>query len=243
MSIDIGDLYNQYLGQGLDKKTAAQYAAFQYIANPTGSIKGIKQPPKWYSQDQWIDYSAPDYRSLVSYQGSDPFSLYVKGEVSNRTKGGKRLTLQDASEIATGAATKGYTGEAKLSTGDVYNQVKDVVLQYESALKNYEQQKNTHVYSQYGLDPNQRYVIDPKKATTDKQFIVYQPAADYVKMKTKSVYDNLIKQGYSIPDVEKYAQQYSVQLTDTLQKKLDDSALTPFIDRVNQLRKASGKGK
>jgi len=244
MSINIGDLYNQYITQGLDNKTAAQFASFQYLANPTGSIKGIKQPPKWYSQDEWIDYSAPDYRSLVNYNGSEPFNQYIKGEVVNRTKGGKRLTLQDASEIASGAAVKGFTGgDTLLTTGDIYNQVKDIVLQYEGALKNFEQQKNTHVYSQYGLDPSQRYVINPTKATADKKFIVYQPAADYVKSKTKVYVSKLQAQGYSQPDAFKYGEQYKAQLEDALQKKLDASALTPFVDKVNQLRRASGKGK
>jgi len=251
--VDLNQLYAYYLTRygGAEKegasRQAAQNTAFQYLDNPTGSIKGIKEPPKWYSQDEWINFSAPDYSSMLSYTGANQLNIYVRDQFKARTapnRAGKikRITLQDASDIATGAQQlPAVIGESRLSTGDIYTQVKDLVLQYSGATKNYEQQKNTHVYSQYGLDPNQRYVISRNKVKDN--FVLYEPAAKYVQEKQNAYGSSLLKQGYSQADAQKYSDQYGAKLEAALQIKLDASPLTPFIDKVMQLRKAAGKGK
>ena len=70
-SINLGELYNYYVNKYQDKKTAAQYTAFQLLSNPSGSVAGLKEPQKWYSQDEWLSYEAPAYLAIKNYNGAE----------------------------------------------------------------------------------------------------------------------------------------------------------------------------
>ena len=252
-SWDMNELYKFYLGRGYDKKTAAQYVAYQYLASPTGSISTLKEPEKYYTQDQYYELNAPSYSSVVNFKGDvsklDPLQQYtIKSLQPYR---GKSLTLTDISRIASGASKEKSLDNEKLDVQDYYNQLKDLYDEKTAAEKSFKVQKDTHPYAQFGLgDPNLRYTVfnvsdnlvspGPKQMPVAKyspsKYVQYKPYADFINTSSTSFTDTLLKKGIAKPAALEYAAQFKTAISNALQKKLDDGKLTPFLDSVKGLR-------
>lgn len=263
-TINLGELYNYYLNKYQDKKTAAQYTAFQYLSNPSGSVAGLKEPQKWYSQDEWYEYEAPAFLAIKNYSGDDPLNQYVSKAI-NESKNLAELQTKLRKVSNKDYWDKGYENIQKIelgktydiNTNDLINQATTLWSQKESADKKYKTQIGTHPFSQFGLpDPNLRFTVytDPN-ATTKKfppgqkptykktqyqdtsKYVPYKPALDYINKSTQTFGDTLAKKGLSKADVAKYTVQYKTALQAAVQKQLDDSELSPFVQKVLELRK------
>jgi hypothetical protein len=273
-SINLGELYNYYVNKYQDKKTAAQYTAFQLLSNPSGSVAGLKEPQKWYSQDEWLNYEAPAYLAIKNYSGADPTNLYVSAAV-NKSKNLAELQTELRRIADTGANSKttwkndpaykkvpkdfilGKVGD--VTTNDLINQVTTLWSQKESADKKYKSQLGTHPFAQYGLpDPTLRFTVyntsyNPSKPAEapgssfaggerasrydPNKFVPYKPAVDYINKATQSFGLSLLKKGISSADAITYSGQYKAALETAIQKKLDESDLSPFVQKVMELRK------
>jgi len=252
-TIDLNKLYNYYLTKYGDKKTAAQYTAFQYLSNPTGSVAGLKEPEKYYTLDEYYDFNAPSYSSLINFKGNtntlDALTKYTANAL--KPYKGKTLQLADLSRIAQGAQTAGALNATNYNTQDYYNQLKDIYTEKTAAEKAFEKQKNTHPYAQFGLgDPNLRYTVfnvtapsssslpRPKQQqlySSDK-YVQYKPAVDYITKATQSFGDTLLKKGLAKDKIRVYLDQFNTAISKAVQSKLDASNLSPFVDSVKALR-------
>jgi len=223
MAIDLGQLYNQYLVEFQDPVKASQYTAFQYIANPRGSVSGLKKPPAWYSQTEWYDYEAPDYIRTKTYSGDDELSKFTRDNIDTLT------SLADVSAASRRAAKEGYLTGTGLNSGDYYDQLKDIYFQKSNAEKKYKAQRGSHIFSQYGLDPETRYdlVTNPSKNT-----VAYKPAVDYVKKKIDQRYNDLIKRGVSAQNAKAYTEAYGKNLGAAVIAKINAAGINPFVDQV-----------
>ena len=221
--LDLGQVYNQYLMEFQDPVRASQYTAFQYIANPKGTIASFKKPPKWYSQTEWYDYEAPDYVRTKTYAGDDELSQFTRDNIDTLT------SLADVSAASRRAAKEGYLTGTGLTSGDYYDQLKDIYYQRGNAEKKYKAQKETHVFSQYGLDPEARYglVTDPNKNT-----VAYKPAVDYVNKKGSERYADLIKRGVNAKNAKAYTEAYVKNLGTAVLSKINAAGINPFVDQV-----------
>ena len=259
-SINLGELYNYYVNKYQDKKTAAQYTAFQLLSNPSGSVAGLKEPQKWYSQDEWLNYEAPAYIEIVNYKGNDPLNKYISVAVKkSRSLPELQTELRKANSSGIWLKDPAYAGIPKFTlldynvdTNSLYTQVKDVWAQKESADKKYKSQIGTHPFSQYGLtDPNLRFTVyadsnanlkqyppgQKPNLTDPKKYVPYKPAIDYIAKATQSFGDKIYKAGIRGDQYAKYVSQYKGALQDAVQKKLDESELSPFVQKVMELRK------
>lgn len=230
--LEFDDLYNEFLNSTGDPVTAAQYAAYQYIINPTGSIKQIKIPDKWYSDKEWLDYEAPDYVRAVEYSGDDPLSQFTS-EVFKNTD---RLQNEGLTYLQEQARQADLT-DTGLSRQDYYNQMKDYYDQWQRAQTKIKNQKSTHPFIQYGLpDPTIRYIVNPKQIEEGKTelfpFTVgpnKESIPEVILRKTNEVYSRLKQSGLDGTLAKQYANAYSLRLTDVYQKQIDASGISPFV--------------
>jgi hypothetical protein len=264
-SINLGELYNYYVNKYQDKKTAAQYTAFQLLSNPSGSVAGLKEPQKWYSQDEWYNYEAPAFVAIKNYSGTDPLNQYLSKAIKKSTN------LAELQTELRKVSNKDYWGKEykdipqidlgktyDITTNDLVNQATSLWSQKESADKKYKSQISTHPFAQYGLpDPTLKFTVYSKSynptaptaagssfAGLDRanrydpnKFVPYKPAVDYINKATTSFGNSLYKKGLSKADVIKYSDQYKAALETAVQKKLDESDLSPFVQKVLELRK------
>jgi hypothetical protein len=218
-SWDMNELYKFYLGRGYDKKTAAQYVAYQYLASPTGSVSTLKEPEKYYTLDQYYELNAPSYSSVINFKGDisklDPLQQYTIKSLQPYK--GKSLTLTDISRIASGAA-KAVSGASapldneKIDVQDYYNQLKDLYAEKTAAEKSFKVQKDTHPYAQFGLgDPNLRYTVfnvsdnlvsrGPKQMPVAKyspsKYVQYKPYVDFITKSTQAFWGKSCFKGNS----------------------------------------------
>jgi hypothetical protein len=228
--LDLNKYYKTLISSGYDPVEAAQIVAYQYIDNPSGSITKIKLPPKWYTEEDYFSYSAPDYLAAVNYQGDDE----VANKIAEFARG-ENFTLPGISKFVRENRSI-FGGE------DGYAQLKDLYDQKESARKGYEKQLESHEFTQYGLpDPTVRYGAMPgyRKNAQGKtvQYVAYQPAVEYIDKKITNYYNQLRASGLD----EKQAQQSIPRLRDRLvaevDKKIAQASISPFLDKVAELRK------
>ena len=252
-SWDMNELYKFYLGRGYDKKTAAQYVAYQYLASPTGSVSTLKEPEKYYSQSQWYDYEAPGYLGAINYQNNptgDKTVNTLNNFIRDQLKAAKDLgDLQSRFRVKSPGGVN--IQPLGLTTQDLINQVSSLYNEKTSAEKKYKTQQDTHPYAQFGLgDPNLRYTVfnitapsssslpRPKQQqlyTSDK-YVQYKPAVDYVAKSMQSFGDTLLKKGIKVDKIRIYQEQFRTALEKAVQSKLDSSNLSPFVDQVKALR-------
>jgi len=263
-TIDLNKLYNYYLTKYGDKKTAAQYTAFQYLSNPTGSVAGLKEPQKYYSQDEWLSYEAPAYNQAINYTGNDSLNKWISVAFKKAKSLPELQTeIRKANSPDIWSKDTAYAGIPKfdlnsynLDTSSLYTQVKDIFAQKESADKKYKNQQDTHPYAQFGLgDPNLRYTVYTNPNDTTKKYppgqkpvfqttkfndtskyVQYKPAVDYIAKSTQAFGDKIYKAGIRGDQYSKYVGQYKGALQDAIQKKLDANNLSPFLDQVKALR-------
>lgn len=230
--LEFDDLYNEFLNSTGDPVTAAQYAAYQYIINPTGSIKQIKMPDKWYSDKEWLDYEAPDYVRAVEYSGDDPLSQFTS-EVFKNTD---RLQNEGLTYLQEQARQADLT-DTGLSTQDYYNQIKDYYNQWQSAQTKIKNQKSTHTFIKYGLpDPTTRYVVNPAEVVEGKTelfpFTVgknKESIPEVVTRKVNEINQQLQSRGMDKSLAKEYAVAYGKKLFDTYQQQINASNISPFV--------------
>ena len=219
--LDLGQVYNQYITEFQDPVKASQYTAFQYIANPKGTIASFKKPPTWYSKDEWYAYDAPDYLAAKEYTGDDKLAQYTRDTIKNAT------SLTDLQLAA--KAGKDKLQDTGLGVNDYYDQLKDIYYQKNSAEKAYAKQKETHVFSQYGLNPEARYGL---VNSPDGNTVAYKPAVDYVNKKSNQRYADLIKRGVSAQNAKSYTEAYVKNLGSAVLAKINAAGINPFTDQV-----------
>lgn len=219
--LDLGQVYNQYITEFQDPVKASQYTAFQYIANPKGTIASFKKPPTWYSKDEWYAYDAPDYLAAKEYAGDDKLAQYTRDTIINAT------SLTDLQLAA--KAGKDKLKDSGLGVNDYYDQLKDIYYQKNSAEKAYAKQKETHVFSQYGLNPEARYGLTNSQ---DGNTVAYKPAVDYINKKATARYADLIKRGVSAQNAKSYTEAYVKNLGSAVLAKINAAGINPFTDQV-----------
>jgi hypothetical protein len=223
--IDLNKYYQTLISSGSDPVEAAQLAAYQYLDNPSGSITQIKQPAKWYTENDWLNYSAPDYLAAVNYAGEDPIANQVAEFVKS-----PNFTLPGISELA-------RKNRDLFKGGDVYGQLKDLYDQKESARKSYEKQLETHEFSQFGLpDPTIRYGV-LEREQNGKKYVPYKPAVEYVNKKQKDYYTKLVASGIDAKLAAQRTAMYQQKLVSEVENKITQAGLSPFVEKIAQLRK------
>jgi len=221
--LDLGQVFNQYITEFQDPVKASQYTAFQYIANPKGTIASFKKPPTWYSKDEWYAYDAPDYIAALNYNGNDKVQAFARDTLKNAT------SLSDLSAAARKAAKDNIIQGEKTGVNDLYTQLKDIYSQKSAAEKAYAKQKETHVFSQYGLNPEARYGLIN---SSDGNTIAYKPAVDYINKKAEARYADLIKRGVNAQNAKSYTEAYVKNLGTAVLAKINAAGINPFTDQV-----------
>lgn len=250
--MNLSDIYNYFLSQGLSPQEAAQAAAWQAITNPSGSITQLKVPQKWYSDDEIYNFYAPDFSAALNFpvvrdpQGAldvnvDPLAAYTSESLKNvlNTKG--KITFGDLSNIASNASKQLRTpnygsklfSDYNISTQDYYNQLKDIAVQYQTAQREIDKQKETHPFAQRGLpDPTLRYGLVNNPA---QKLIAYQPAVDYLNKKSAEQEQKFRKAGLTGTQLNDSLKKYRVEISKAVQKKIDESGITPFVEEAKNL--------
>jgi hypothetical protein len=247
-SINWDNIYKDYVGQyttGLvetDVDYAAKVAAAQRKAGELaayGRLTGSRQDPTpYYSLNEWIDYSAPSYKSVRNYKGTDPATVII----SNSIKGleadkNKQFDIGAVNEIANKLTGSGYT------RGEAYNVVKGIYDEFQSAKKKYGSQSKTHPYSKFGLPSptdiygltngsTETFVIDSNgKAVKRKvKVVAYPGASTWVATKTAAYESKLTKQGIDAATARTRALDYGNALKANVEAKIAASGVTPFIE-------------
>lgn len=249
--LDFDDIYNEFVDLGYDPATATQYAAYQYIINPSGAIKQVKLPENWYSDEEWYEYEAPDYLKLKEYAGNDNFLNFNKSVLFDEQGNLKP-------EVASGGANyifaqvtgpDGTDARSNLNVDpyDHYQQLLAVYNQKVSADNKIENQSNTHPFAQYGLsNPNQRYYFsnakDSKQRELDATAAGIKERKNYVPLpdELNSIFQNAVdtqvknfgnklkKQGFTQQQVFQAMEVYEKRVVAAYNQQLAQSRVTPF---------------
>ena len=264
--MNLNDIYNYFLSQGMSPAAAAQATAWQAITNPSGSLSQLRAPERWYSNQEIYDYYAPNFSAALNFpvqrdaQGNlafdqggkpltDPLAAYTSENINNILKTKNKITFGDISNIASRAPKElnspKYGGvslatQYGISPQDYYNQLKDIVNEYNTAQKQIETQSKTHPFAQRGLpNPNLRYGLadDPTR-----DLVAYKPAVDYITKKRAEQEQKFRKAGLTGTQLDDSLKKYTTEISKSVQAKIDASGVTPFLDRAKQLASVK-KGK
>lgn len=257
----LDDIYRYFISTGMSPAEAAQATAWQAISNPSGSITQLKTPEKWYSDEEIYNFYAPDFGAAISYpvqrdpqtkallQGIDPLAAYTKEKLSEIVQAKRPITFGDISNIASNVSrdlqkpeygSVSFASTYGISPQDYYNQLKDIVVQQQSAQREIDKQKNTHPFSQRGLpDPTLRYGLVSKPA---EKVIAYKPAFDYVLKKSTEQEQKFRKAGLTGAQLDESLRKYTDKISDAVLKKIDESGITPFVEEAKKLSSVK-KGK
>jgi hypothetical protein len=227
MAIDLNSLYQYYLDQGVDARTAAQYAVY-YI--PAGKKKGFSgiTTPKFKPESE----IAPTY--LKYKQDSDPFiqGLYTAIATPN-------LTPTDLSALANTKEGIAYAKKNKLSSTDslgratpgrLFSLVNDIYSDYKR-LNTQKKTFGTFAASIGAPTPDKRFSfnIDELYSNTELE---YEPARKIYNQLSKKIKDGLVKAKVADADTANYLAQFDVAFESAVNSKLANSNLTPFTDYV-----------
>ena len=257
-SINWDGIYNDYVNQyttGLvetDADYAAKVAAAQRKAGELaayGRLTGSKKnPTAWYTMSEWIDYSAPSYKSARNYKGTDPATLIISNEIKALEKDkARKFDLGAVNEISQKLTNQGYT------RGEAYNIVKGIYDEFTAAKKKYRSQSTTHPYAQYGLpDPTSVYgltggttdtfVIDSNGRAVKRKVkvVAYPGAKEWVLSKTEAYQKKLIKEGVPAATAKTRALEYGNALKTNVEAKIQGAGITPFIDAAAKRSRTRG---
>ena len=251
-------VYNDYITQyttGVDQ-TSPDYGAVVAAARRKagelaayGRLTGSKKDPtKWYTLGEWIDYSAPSYKSIRNYKGTDPATLIISNSIRELERDpNKKFDIGSVNEIAQKLTSEGYT------RGEAYNVVKGIYDEFSSAKKKYGSQSTTHPYAKLGLpDPTTIYGLqdgstetfvignDGKPVKRKVKVVAYPGAAKWVTTKTASYEQNLIKQGVDATTARTRALDYGKALKANVEAKIQASGVTPFIEAAAKRARTRG---
>jgi hypothetical protein len=257
-SINWDSIYNDYVGQyttGLvetDVDYVAKAAAAQRKAGELaayGRLTGSKKDPTpWYTINEWIDYSAPSYKSVRNYKGTDPATIIISNEIKRlEADKTKSFDIGAVNEISNKLTGEGYT------RGEAYTIVKGLFDEFQTAKKKYGSQSKTHPYSQFGLpDPTtiygltdgstETYVIDNngKPVKRKVKVVAYPGAAKWVATKTAAYEAKLTKSGIDTATARTRALDYGNALKTNVEAKIAASGVTPFIEAAAKRSRTRG---
>lgn len=201
--IDWNDIYQTYLSETEDPFKAVEYTVF-------GRLTGSKKVPKVFTIDEWIDTSAPSYKTVLNYKGPDEATKIISGELNRLKTSNVDFDLGQVNEISTKLSNVGYT------KGEAYDIVKGIYDEYARAKKSYSLQSGSNWWKQYDLpDPSLRY-----DGTTNK----LDQAEDYIA-KQSAAYANKIK---GDPNASARAADFNKAIRASVYKKINDAGVTPF---------------
>lgn len=256
--INWDSVYNDYVTQyttGFDQTDpdyAAKVAAAQRKAGELaayGRVTGSKKnPTAWYTMGEWIDYSAPAYKSVRNYKGTDPATTIISNEIKRlEADKTKSFDIGAVNEIAQKLTSYNYT------RGEAYDIVKGIFDEFQGAKKKYKSQSTTHPYAQYGLpEPTSIYgltggttetfVIDNngKPVKRKVKVVEYPGAKKWVLTKTAAYEAKLVKDGIDAATAKTRALEYGQALKTSVEQKLAASAVTPFIDAAAKRSRTRG---
>jgi hypothetical protein len=257
-SINWDGIYNDYVNQyttGLvetDTDYAAKVVAAQRKAGELaayGRLTGSKKDPqKWYSMNEYINLKAPTYRAVRTYKGSDAGLKYLKKALKDLEKDKTRgLDLTAVTEITAGLQQNGYQYQ------EAYDIANGIYEEFQGARQSYKKQGSSHPYKQYGLpDPTaiygvtntttETYVIDNSgKAVKRKvKVIAYPGASKWIDDKAVAYQQKLVKSGVSATEATNRAAEYKVALTNSVNTKIQNSGITPFVDAAAKRSRTRG---
>lgn len=263
-AINWDQVYNDYITEytsGVDQTSpdygnivaAARRKAGEMAAY--GRLTGSKKnPTKWYTLGEWIDYSAPSYKSVRDYKGTDEATKYISKEIKAlEADPNKAFDIGAVNSIAEGLGQQGYT------RGEAYDIVKSIYDEFSAAKRNYKRQSTSHPYSQYGLpDPTTIYGLQDGTTTTfvigndgkpvkrKVKVVAYvdpktgQSAKDWVIKKTAAYQDSLIKKGVDAATAKTRAIEYGQALKTSVEAKIQASGVTPFIEAAAKRARTRG---
>lgn len=258
-AINWDQVYNDYITEftsGVDQTSpdygdivaAARRKAGELAAY--GRVSGSKKnPAKWYTLGEWVDYSAPTYKSVRNYAGTDPATVIISNSIKELERDDTRsFDLGAVNEIANKLTGEGYT------RGEAYNIVKGIYDEFTTAKRNYRKQGTTHPYSQYGLpDPNTIYGVaakdgvetfvigsDGKPVKRKVKVVAYPGASKWIDDKSTAYQKKLIAQGIDSTTAQTRATEYKAALTKSVDAKIKASGITPFIEAAAKRARTRG---
>lgn len=259
--MNLNDIYNYFLSQGMSASEAAQATLWQAITNPSGSLSQLRAPERWYSDQEIYDYYAPNYSAALNFPvrrdpqtkilapDIDPLAAYTSESIKDVLNKKGKLTLGDISNIASNAAKtlkkpeygSKLFSDYNISTQDYYNQLKDIATEYTSAQRQIETQSKTHPFAQRGLpNPNLRFGVRNDAA---KNTVAYPGVDEYFKNKVRAQEQALRKQGVTGNDLNIAMNKFADTLSTNIQKKIEASGVTPFLLEAKNLISVKKKGK
>jgi hypothetical protein len=235
MALDLNAIYQYYIDQGATPTEAAQYTVYYIPAGKKKRFSGITTP-KFKTSSQLESEYAPDYTKFKAYTNSakPKTTEFWKTVIDKVDKGATYLDLQELAYGDLGAAYADendlYTNSGYVDTAAVLSAAGKVLNEKTAVIKaKGKQDKSLDFYAasigapttqaKYGL------VADKKN-----NIVKFTPAAD-IYTKATADYKAKLKAAKVDPTkAEQYYNQFDTTLKSRLEKAIEDSGRSPFVD-------------
>jgi hypothetical protein len=233
--LDLNSIYQYYISQGATPTEAAQYTVYYIPYGQKKSFTGI-DTQKFKTSSQLESEYAPNYTKFKAYTNSakPKTTEFWKTVIDKVDKGATYLDLQELAYGDLGAAYADendlYTNSGYVDTAAVLSAAGKVLNEKTAVIKaKGKQDKSLDFYAasigapttqaKYGL------VADKKN-----NIIKFTPAVDIY---TKATADYKAKLKATVKDAtkaEQYYNQFDTTLKSRLEKAIEDSGRSPFVD-------------
>ena len=236
--LDLTSIYNYYINQGATPTEAAQYTVYYIPYGQKKSFTGISTP-KFKTQKQLESEYAPNYSkfktiSNTANSAKPKTTEFWKQVVDVVDKGGTYLDLQ---QIAYGDLGTAYAEENNLYTPDGYVNTAAILSSAGKVLNEKTAVSKAKTKQDKSLDFYASSIGAPSTKATyglvaDKtnNIIKFTPAADIYAKATADYRTKLKATVKDATKAEQYYNQFDTTLKSRLEKAIEDSGRSPFVD-------------
>ena len=233
MAIDLNSLYQYYLDQGVDARTAAQYAVYYIPQGQKKTFTGITTP-KFKPESQIKFETAPNYTKFEEL--NDPFWNKV---IDVAKKGGTYLDVQKIVYGPDGQAyaeqNNLYTPEGYVNTGAILTNAGRVLNEYTNYQEQVGKQKKTFgtfAASIGAPSPDKKYSFKVDKSYDSNTELEYEPVRKVYDTVFNRLKTSLKSAKVSPTEAANYVQQFNTAFETAINSKLDSSNLSPFTEYI-----------
>jgi hypothetical protein len=233
--LDLNAIYQYYIDQGATPREARQYTVYYIPYGQKKNFTGI-DTQKFKTSSQFESEYAPNYTKFKAYSNSakPKTTEFWKTVIDKVDKGATYLDLQELAYGDLGAAYADendlYTNSGYVDTAAVLSAAGKVLNEKTAVIKaKGKQDKSLDFYAasigapttqaKYGL------VADKKN-----NIIKFTPAVDIYTKATKDYAKKVKDAGIDLQTGKGYIEQFSTTLKSRLEKAIEDSGRSPFVD-------------
>ena len=233
--LDLNSIYQYYISQGATPTEAAEYTVYYIPYGQKKNFTGI-DTQKFKTSKQFESEYAPNYTKFKAFSDSTrpKTTEFWKTVIDKVDKGATYLDLQQIAYGDLGAAYADendlYTNSGYVDTAAVLSAAGKVLNEKTAVIKaKGKQDKSLDFYAasigapttqaKYGL------VADKKK-----NIVKFTPAADLYAKATKDYQAKLMAAKVEPTLAKKYYDQFDTTLKSRLEKAIEDSGRSPFVD-------------